>query len=158
MDANKDVQPLVQMSFELSGTGFNAREQLVGKDEISDISGMYYEWQLVDKVKLVNWGEGNMEGEVYAFNGDDEDAQIILWFDIETGAAYSLSASGPDLDGLDIQAVAEQMYDPSKEQGEPDFEDYDENEHVYLDISGCDTFTQIIDKKLTDGMGYITTV
>ena len=157
MDANKDVQPLVQMSFELSGTGFNAREQLVGKDEISDISGMYYEWQLVDKVKLANWGEGNMEGEVYAFNGDDEDAQLILWFDIETGAAYSLSASGPDLDGLDIQAVAEQMYDPSKEQGEPDFEDYDENEHVYLDISGCDTFTQIIDKKLTDGMGYINT-
>jgi len=157
MDAKDDAQPMVQMSFDLSGTSFNAREQLVSKEEITDISGMYYDWQAVDKVKLANWGEGNMTGEVHAFNGDDEDAQLILWFDIEIGAAYSLSATGPDLDGLDIQAVAEQMYDPSSEEDIPDSEDYDENEHVYLDISGCDTFTQIIDKKLTEGMGYVNT-
>ena len=30
MDAKDDAQPMVQMSFDLSGTSFNAREQLVG--------------------------------------------------------------------------------------------------------------------------------
>ena len=158
MDSKQETyaSPLIQLTFEMSGTRFCAREQLVTNEEITDISGMYYDWQVIDKVRLANWGEGNMEGEVRAFHSDDEDAQLVLWFDIETGAAYSLSASGPDLDGLDIQAVAEQMYDTSDFTGE-EGEDPAGEEHVYLDISGCDTFTQIIDKKLTEGMGYVNT-
>ena len=159
MDAKGEEynSPLVQMTFVMSGTSFCAREQLVSGEEITDISGMYYDWQLTDSVKMANWGEGNMTGQARAYHSDDEDAQLILWFDIETGAAYSLSATGPDLDGLDIQAVAEQMYDGSEFSGADVSEDPDEGEHVYLDISGCDTFTQIIDKKLTEGMGYINT-
>lgn len=148
---------LVQMTFDLSGTEFCAREQTVSTEKITDISGMYYDWQLIDRVTMANWGGGNMVGEARGYHSDDEDAQLILWYDVETGAAYSLSATGPDLDGLDIQAVAEQMYYEDDQTLSDASANPDEGEHVYLDISGCDTFTQIIDKKLTEGMGYINT-
>ena len=70
--------------------------------------------------------------------GDTEWADVINWYDFETGAAYSLSTVAPDLDGFDLQAIAEAIYDPGKQIGAgiPD-----EEEHVAMDITDCDTFT-----------------
>ncbi|WP_292213581.1 hypothetical protein [Butyrivibrio sp.] len=39
---------------------------------------------------------------------------MITWYDVEIGISYSLSTQDKDLDGFDIQAVAEQMYDEIK--------------------------------------------
>ncbi|MBO6196625.1 MAG: hypothetical protein J6O03_03965 [Butyrivibrio sp.] len=142
--------PLVQMAFDYEGNSFTAREWY-GVPEDTDISGMYYEWTATEDVTLANWGYGHMPGTTYRFIGDDKYVDLITWHDLETGALYSLSCEAPNLDGFDIQAVAEAMYDESKQESAkiPD----DEDSHVPMDITGCDTFTQIVDK-LENGMGY----
>lgn len=135
--------PLVQMTFDYEGNSFTAREWY-GVPEDTDISGMYYEWTATEDVTLANWGGGQMPGTTYRFIGDDKYVDLITWHDLETGALYSLSCEAPNLDGFDIQAVAEAMYDESKQESAkiPDAED----SHVPMDITGCDTFTQIVDK------------
>ncbi|MCR4763261.1 MAG: hypothetical protein K5696_07005 [Lachnospiraceae bacterium] len=108
---------MVQMTFDLDGTAFTAREQPVAGGEIVDISGMYYDWTVTDEGTLANWGGGQMPFKSSRYIGEDGYVDVILWFDIETGYAYSLSAQAADLDGFDIQAVAEQIYDPDKQIG-----------------------------------------
>ena len=64
---------------------------------------------------MANWGEGHMSGKTYRAIDETEYTDLITWYDIEIGIKYSLSVSAPDLDGFDIQAIAEQMYDPDNE-------------------------------------------
>ncbi len=143
--------PLVQMTFDLDGNSFTARQQMTGDSE-GDISGVYYTWTTEDECTLANWAEGQMPAKTYRYIGDGEYVDLITWFDFELGSAYSLTVTAPDLDGFDIQAVAEQMCDPEK-MGYSSIPDEIEDEHQPMDITGCDTFTQIVDK-LEDGMAY----
>lgn len=154
MDTGEDNRELVQMTFDLNDLSFTARQQTTG-DEPQDISGMYYEWIVEDDITLANWGGGNMKGVVKRFIGDDKYVDVCTWYDVEIGDSYSLSTEAKDLDGFDIQAVAEAMYDPEKQFGANAPEDGgDILEHErYVDIEGCDTFTQIVDK-LPKGYGY----
>ena len=142
--------PLVEMDFDLDGMSYTAREQVLG-DNNQDISGMFYDWTVTDDITLANWGDGNMPGKASRYVGESESADLITWYDVEVGIAYSLSTVAKDLDGFDLQAIAEAIYDPDKQAsaGIPD----DEEEHVPMDITGCDTFTQIVDK-LKAGQGY----
>ncbi|MBR1670908.1 MAG: hypothetical protein IJ695_09430 [Butyrivibrio sp.] len=144
-----EESPMVQMTFDLDGSSFTAREQMTG-DEAKDISGMFYEWTVQDDVQFTTWGDGNMTGKTYRYVGDSEFADLCTWYDVETGASYSLSVVAPDLDGFDIVGVVEGMYDPANHAGAQIPED---EEHVSMDITGCDTFTQIVDK-LPAGTGY----
>lgn len=106
--------PLVELDFKLDGMDFCARAQ-TGAKEDADISGMHYEWTAEEDVTLANWGMGNMQGRTHRASDSQGYADLITWYDIEIGIAYSLSVTAPDLDGFDIQAVAEQMYDPENE-------------------------------------------
>ena len=108
---------MVQLDFDYDGLSFTAREQAVPGEEITDISGMYYDWTVTDEGTLANWGGGNMKAKFFRYAGEDEYADLCLWFDIETGYAYSLSTVAPDLDGFDIQGVVEAIYDPAKQIG-----------------------------------------
>ena len=109
-DPAKSLGPLVQLNFELDGLEFTARAQQ-GANEEDDISGIYVDWTVgPEDVTLANWGGGNMAGRTYRYIGDDGYTDLITWYDIEIGIKYSLSVSADDLDGFDIQAVAEQMY------------------------------------------------
>ena len=166
--------PMVQMTFDYDGTSFTAREQATTGEEVTDISGMHYEWIYSSDVTLANWAGGQMPAKTFLYLGDEEQAELVTWFDIETGYSYSVGVTAKDLDGFDIQAIAEQIYDPAKQIGAnmPDDEMmdaaqinadensieamkmYSEESAPSIDITGCDTFTQIIDKKLTKGMGY----
>jgi len=146
---NEYTWPLVELTFDLDGNSFVAREQLIASDEPTDISGLYYNWTVEDDITLANWGGGNMTGKAYRYIGDDKYVDLITWFDIETGADYSLTVEAADLDGFDLQAVAEAMYDESKQIGA----NMPDDEYVPTDITGCDTFTQIVDK-LEKGSGY----
>lgn len=145
---------LVQATFDLDRLSYTARAQVTG-DDYDDISGMYYDWTVTDECTLAGWGGGNMKGNTYRYLGEDETIDVITWYDVEIGISYSLSTQDKDLDGFDIQAVAEQMYDETKAFG------YDapasEFDHEPLDITGCDTFTQIVDK-LENGQGYANVV
>ena len=110
---------MVQLDFRMEGVAFTARAQY-GVGENEDISGMYYDWDVQDDVTLANWGEGHMQGKTYRSLGDGWTVDLCTWYDIEIGIAYSLSAEAADLDGFDIQAIAEQMYDPNNEPVIPD--------------------------------------
>ncbi len=166
------LSPLVQLQFDYNGTTITAREQGTTGEEYTDISGMYYDWTVVDDATLANWADGNMPAKISAYAGDNEMAHKCEWFDIETGYSYCVSATAKDLDGLDIQAIAEQMYDYNKTDAAMIPDDFDpasinsaessiaaiknitDANVASIDITGCDSFTQIIDKKLEKGMGY----
>ncbi len=114
-DPDKYLGPLVQLNFELDGMEFTARAQQ-GASEDADISGIYTEWTVEpEDVTLANWGEGHMTGQMYRSVSDEGYLDLITWYDIEIGIKYSLTVEAPDLDGFDIQAVAESMYTPDNE-------------------------------------------
>ncbi len=141
---DEEDEPLVQLSFDLDGLNVNVREQKTN-DGQKDISGMNYEWTVEDEVMTTNWGEGIIEGKTFRYVGDDEYVDLILWYNRDTGVSYSLSTSAKDLDGFDIQGIAEAVYDPGNKATEEEVLPVEE-EHIPMDITGCDTFTQIVDK------------
>lgn len=80
-------------------------------DMLMDISGLYYEWVFQESVTV-----SGHEAMDYAYvEGDDGSGfiddlfgvQMINWYDDTTGITYSLSVSGMNLNGMDIQAIAE---------------------------------------------------
>ncbi len=106
--------PVVELDFRMDGKDFTARAQY-GAPENEDISGTYYDWDLTDDITLANWGEGNMKGKYSRHLEDGWTVDLITWYDIEIGIAYSLEVEAEDLDGFDLQAIAEQMYNPDNE-------------------------------------------
>ncbi len=110
-DEENSVGPMVQLDFELDDMMFTARAQM-GAAEDADIAGLFVdEWTVgPEDVTLANWGEGNMQGKMYRLANESGYVDLITWYDVEIGISYCLTVSGADLDGFDIQAVAEQMY------------------------------------------------
>ena len=108
-------------------------------DELTDISGMYYEWTDDDKSEgTVSGREAVYYGYLAPEDSDEEDVQLVNWYDAVTGVTYSLSATAKDLDGMDIQAYAEQLYvllqgdatdDPAADR-ENELKDYFLGEHT----------------------------
>ena len=98
--------PLVQMSFDLYGNRFTAREQVTG-NTWTEAAGMNYEWTVQDDIVLNNWGQA--AGKYYRFIGENEYADLCIWYQPESGVSYSVSVSAKDLDGFDLQAVAEML-------------------------------------------------
>ena len=101
---------LVELSFTLNGDSFTAREQKTD-NRTEDISGMYYNWSQQTDITLANWSDGQMKGKYYRYIGEEEWADLCTWYDKEKGISYSLSVVSKDLDGFDLQAVAETLYD-----------------------------------------------
>lgn len=150
-----DENPLIQLIFTLDGKDFCAREQINGDGQIVDISGVYAEWDVTDDITLANWGGGNMAGKVMVSKTEEETYQVCLWYDIEVGIAYSLSVDAPDLDGFDIQAIAEALYDPNKQASAsiPDDDDVsgsDESSLPAYEYPGPEEFYYMLYKYITD--------
>lgn len=101
-----DAEKLGEMQFVLDGTAYVARVST--PDKFEDISGMYYEWTYE--------GEGKVsynDAKVYSHTVDDRtDAMLCLWYDVVPGIMYSVSATteNSDLNGLDIEVIASQVY------------------------------------------------
>ena len=149
-DPDNGVGPLVQLSFTLDDLNFTARAQM-GAAENADIAGNFVEWTVgPEDATLANWGGGNMPAKVYRSINDTGYVDMITWYDIEIGIAYSLSVADKDLDGFDIQAVAEQMYSADNE----DFADIPGD--FLQEQSGKTTFESYDDAiaQLTTGQGY----
>ena len=114
-DASTGVGPLVQLSFSLDDRNFTARAQQ-GAAEDADIAGNYVDWTVgPEDCTLANWGGGNMTGKFYRAINETGYVDMITWYDMEIGIAYSLSVADKDLDGFDIQAIAERMYSAEAE-------------------------------------------
>ncbi len=96
---------LAQVSYELDSAKWVYRAQ--SADELTDISGLNYKGMTEEKGTV-----SNRDAIYYSHAAeDDEDSvQMVNWYDVVTGITYSLSATGKDLDGMDIQAYAEAVY------------------------------------------------
>ncbi len=108
--------PMIELDFTLGMYDFCARAQY-GAAEDEDISGMYYDWSTTESVTLANWGGGRMTGTIRTGTDGEAAAFLCSWYDIEMGEAYTLSTTTQDDTELDIQAVAESMYDETKYPG-----------------------------------------
>ncbi len=154
-DTEKGLSPLIQLGFTLEGDKFTARAQM-GADENADIAGNYVEWaEGPDDVTLATWGAGDMAGKTYRAVTGDGYLDQITWYDPEIGIQYSLSVAAADLDGFDIQSVAEAMA-PAEEfmpgsfveenAGKETFDSFDElisylkgdNGYTYFELEGYD--------------------
>jgi len=91
---------LAQVSYNLDGYSWNFRVQ--PSSELTDISGVYYEWTSERSGKL-NGCEALYT--IYS-EGEDENAyayHVLNWFDSANGVLYSLSVDGEGVNNLDIQ-------------------------------------------------------
>lgn len=158
-DPDKNVGPMVQLDFTLDDLNYTARAQQ-GASEDADIAGNFVEWTVgPESTTLANWGGGNMPAETYRSINDSGYVDMITWYDVEIGIAYSLTVAAADLDGFDIQAIAEQMYaeenDPAadapadflqEQSGKVSFDSYDDviaaltkgQGYAYIKLTGSD--------------------
>ena len=109
-DASGIPGALVQLSFDLDGNHFTAREQMTGEEAV-DASGMYFTWTVEREAAMKNWADGSMTAHLYRAVGESEYADLCTWYDVEAGVSYSLGVTAEDLDGFDILAVADAMAD-----------------------------------------------
>ena len=99
-----------EMRFTIDTTRFKAR--IKPSAEFEDISGMYYDWTAtIDTWKVQHCDARNMS----YISETEDDAMVTLWYDAAPGLMYSLSAVDNDLNGLDLQVLADQIFIPVQE-------------------------------------------
>ena len=101
----------LQLLFTMDDARFCARVY-EGVFEEKDISGMYFEWTSTEEDKLSGWEDNPCKVSSYAKDSGDpnsQDAKLVEWYDSKNNIMYSLSATGEDLSGLDIVAVADML-------------------------------------------------
>ena len=105
-------EKLAEMQFTLDEDEFCARLQFADlrNGELLDISGMYFDWEYEEDV-TVHHCYGKIS---QAQCGSEDWVERVLWYDVVPGIAGSLSVRTIELDGLDLTAVAEQVYIPAQ--------------------------------------------
>ncbi len=101
---------LGEMDFDLDGLSFCAR--MKPSESFEDISGLYYTWETEDDGDIYG-----AEGKLRRAKDGDMTVDNCLWYDQELSMMFSVSTSDKDLDGFDITAIAQAMYQPSEEEG-----------------------------------------
>ena len=103
-----ESEKLAEMQFTREGGDYCARIQPFEDGEVGmpDISGMYFAWD--DEEEVTIRGCRGLIGRAQC--GSEDWVQRCIWYDTEAGMAGSLSVSTTDLDGLDLTALAEQVY------------------------------------------------
>ena len=102
---------LLELDFELNGLHFTARQQQTGTRD-ADLSGMYYTWTAQDSMTLCT----GLTGTMYRCIDEDGYADLCIWYDEASGVSYSLGVTAKDLDGFDLQAVAEALFPVTPEE------------------------------------------
>ena len=96
---------LAEMQFTAGSDEFCARIQPA--DEPMNISGMYFDWDNEEEVHI-----GQSTGTIgQAKTGSEDWVELCQWYDADQGLQYSLSVYTTDIDGLDLTALAEQVYE-----------------------------------------------
>ena len=110
-----ESESLAELQFTLDGADFCARAQpaALRDGELMDISGIYYYWESEEKITVAH-----CSGILSGARADASDwVERCLWYDAAPGLMYSLSAVTENPDGLDLAAVAEQIYIPLQGNG-----------------------------------------
>ena len=106
-----ESENLAQVSFKLNNADWVYRVQAT--NELEDISGMYYDWEINEAGHV-----GDYEAQFMAYAESSEETEfiddifavhVVNWYNVDEGTTHSLSASGKDLNGMDIQVYAEQL-------------------------------------------------
>lgn len=100
---------LAEMQFTREGGAYCARIQPLAlkAGELADISGMYYEWEQEEEVTV-----GYCTGSLALARDGENMVERCLWYDLAPGLMYSLTVTEADVDGLDLTAIAEQVFVP----------------------------------------------
>ena len=98
---------LAELQFSWNGAEYCVRIQPLALEdgELMDISGMYFEWESEEDVKIQN-----CYGTIAkASDGSGGYVERCLWYDAAKKLQYSLTVCASDLNGLDLAALAEQI-------------------------------------------------
>ena len=83
-------------------------------ETLEDISGIYLEWNYTGETKVAgmdameySYVSGEQEGD-YIDNLDC--TRVVNWFDAKNKVTYSLSVMGGDLNGMDTNVFAEDLF------------------------------------------------
>ena len=100
---------LAELDFTWANGDYCARIQAISlaEGEMTDISGMYYEWEHEEEISF----RGH-PGTIAIARDGDLWAERCMWYDFDAGLMYSLSVTAADVDGLDLAALAEQVFPP----------------------------------------------
>ena len=104
-------ESLAEMQFVIGSDNFNARIQPMELEEgqLRDvswmISGLAYDWMNEEAVSI-----GQCSGIIQQAQDGDNWIEVCLWYDARQHLMYSLSVYSTELDGLDLTAIAEQIY------------------------------------------------
>ena len=102
---------LAEMQFMIGSDIFNARIQpmVLEEGQLRDvswmISGLAYDWMNEEAVSI-----GQCSGIFQQAQDGDSWIEVCLWYDARQQLMYSLSVCSSELDGLDLTAIAEQIY------------------------------------------------
>ena len=69
----------------------------------------------------MSWGTN--DAVLKSTEADGEDIQLLVWMNESCSTLYTLAARANDLDGFDIQALGDMLYDFGTEEGAPVSED-----------------------------------
>lgn len=143
-----ETMGLGQMSFSYGDPELEYTYRMKSGVEFEDISGLNYTWNLEDSGS-VGW----CDAKVFRTNSEGKTIDLCLWFDVAPGMMYSLSTSAEDLDGFDIEAVADQIFDPV--QGDAGVEAPSNFLEAKLQRYSFDSYDEII-SLLDKGNAYAT--
>lgn len=99
-----------EMQFNKDGIKYHARIQPAA--EFTDISGIVGGWDVEDDCSLFG-GRGQAKA-MRVNSGEAGTYDTILWFDVVPGVMYSITANAADLDGYDLQPMAETVFIPTQ--------------------------------------------
>lgn len=83
-------------------------------ETLEDISGMYFEWHYTGETKIAG-----MDAMEYSYvSGEQEDdyidnldcTRVVNWFDAKNKVTYSLAVMGGNLNGMDTNVFAEDLF------------------------------------------------
>lgn len=101
-----EAEKMAEVSYELDGAQWVYRAQPAA--ELLEISGMNYDWDAVDDATVAE-----RTAKYYVHVSEDvADIMVVDWYDAVPGITYSLSASAQELNGMDIQVYAENIFVP----------------------------------------------
>ena len=99
-------EELSEIQFTLEGDEYCARIQPAA--EFTNIADIYLAFENEEKISV-----GACEGTIgLAKTGSTDWVELCMWYDAAPGIMYSLSVYTTDPDGLDLTAIAEQVYLP----------------------------------------------
>ncbi len=103
-------EQLAEMQFSLFGDEFCARIQPAALEygQLMNISDIYLPMENEEEITVKHCYGWIGQSQT----GSEDWVELCLWYDIVPGVMYSLSVYSTDLDGLDLTAVAEQVYVP----------------------------------------------